>query len=123
MKILKTLAVAGAVIASLVIMWLAAPGWFESRMEYNERQVKEIIWAIRNAQRAYHKLVRTHDAKEQMAKEAFGKEPKWSVNYVQQGTYQECGHCKHFNGMNGCRRVQGFVAPTGWCVLWTHYSK
>jgi len=77
----------------------------------------------RAAQRAYHKLVRSHPSEEQMAKEAFGKELKSAVNYVQLGTYQQCVQCKFFNGMNGCQRVQGFVAPTGWCVLWTHFSK
>ena len=77
----------------------------------------------RAAQRAYAKLVRSHDAKEEMAKVAYGKEMKASVNYVQLGTYQQCAQCKFFNGMNECSRVQGFIAPTGWCVLWAHFTK
>lgn len=77
----------------------------------------------RAAQRAYHKLVRSHDTKEQIAKEAYAKELKANVNYVQLGTYQQCAHCTYFEGMNSCKRVQGFVAPTGWCVLWAHMSK
>jgi len=77
----------------------------------------------RAAQRAYHKLVRSHDTKEEMAKEAYGKELKAAVNYVQLGTYQQCAQCSNFEGLNSCKRVQGFAAPTGWCVLWTHFSK
>jgi DNA-directed RNA polymerase subunit beta len=73
--------------------------------------------------RAYHKLVGAHDTQEQVVKEAFGKETKASVNYVQQGTYQQCAQCANFNSPNACRRVQGFIAPTGWCVLWTHFTK
>lgn len=77
----------------------------------------------RAAQRAYAKLVRSHDTGEQMAKEAFGKEMKASVNYVQLGTYQQCAQCKNFNGTNECTKVQGFISPTGWCVLWVPYTK
>ena len=77
----------------------------------------------RAAQRAYHKLVRTHDVAEQQEKSAQLKELKGSVNYVQVGTYQQCAQCKNFIDPNACRRVQGFTAPTGWCVLWAHFSK
>lgn len=77
----------------------------------------------RAVQRAYHKLVGAHAVKEEMEKPAFGKELKASVNYVQVGTYQQCVHCSNFEGLNSCKRVQGFTAPTGWCVLWKHFSK
>lgn len=67
----------------------------------------------RAVQRAYSKLVTSR-----MEKAAQQKHSKLAVNYVQMGTLQQCGQCKWFEGLNSCRRVQGFIAPQGWCVLW-----
>jgi DNA-directed RNA polymerase subunit beta len=84
----------------------------------------------RAVQRAYHKLVHRRasddDPEEKQDTDAlkkaaqligYGKQPKSDVNYVMSGFFQQCQRCAHFNGLNACARVQGFVAPTGWCVL------
>jgi len=90
----------------------------------------------RAVQRAYHKLVskkpeetppeqQDTDATEKAAffgyseeHVGYGKTSKGDVNYTMSGFFQQCSSCKNFNGVNACRRVQGFVAPTGWCMLW-----
>lgn len=71
----------------------------------------------RAVQRAYAKLVRTHQTPVQ-EKAAQFKQPKSAVNYRMTGTLQQCYQCPNFIDPNACHKVQGFVAPTGWCILW-----
>ena len=77
----------------------------------------------RAVQRAYTKLIpraqrEEEAADESLEKAAAFKRQKSDVNYVQYGVLQQCNDCGAFNGLNDCRRVQGFISPTGWCVLW-----
>lgn len=76
----------------------------------------------RAIQRAYAKLVQRDERDEvvpvSIEKEAAVRYPKTDVNYVQYGVLQQCVYCKNFVEPNACTQVQGFISPTGWCLLW-----
>jgi len=101
-------------------------------MGFSDRQLlaawgRDLLYAniaatdSRAVQRAVAKLVKPTAEPPELEKAAqvAAKQPKHTVNYVQLGTLQQCMQCEHFNGLNECRQVQGFIAPTGWCVLWS----
>ena len=51
--------------------------------------------------------------------EAGPKVPQSAVHYQptpKDG--QDCQHCYQFAAPNGCKLVDGDIAPTGWCRLW-----
>lgn len=76
----------------------------------------------RAVSRAYAKLVpqrvREEVEQEQQTKAAALKQPKYLVNYVEQGILQQCAQCAYFDGINSCSKVQGFVSARGWCIFW-----
>ena len=51
---------------------------------------------------------------------ADNKVPKASVKYQNQPTgEQKCGTCMNFiAATKTCKRVEGSIAPDGWCILW-----
>jgi hypothetical protein len=52
--------------------------------------------------------------------EAEFKAPQSAVHYQQTANEgHSCADCRHFMAPQACKLVDGAIAPTGWCRLWT----